>query len=239
MTDEKVVAIVDTKATETKDEIDLKNGVENIESQVEELTVLNEQQYSEAGEFGRQIKKQIANVKDFFTPLKKSANDAHKQICKREKEMLAPLQKAEKMLQKSMNEYAMKKAEIARKIEEEAKIAAQKEVDKKLQEAVVAESNGDNETADLIVSEAQIVEQTTSTVSLTSTLPSALPKGVSVKKDYVIEEVTANLVPVDFNGVVIRPVDEKAILKLIKEADGKIQIPGIKFKETLNTTFRK
>ena len=40
-------------------------------------------------------------------------------------------------------------------------------------------------------------------------------------------------VPISVSGVVIRPVDEKAIMKLIKASNGTIQIPGIKYRETV------
>ena len=57
--------------------------------------------------------------------------------------------------------------------------------------------------------------------------------GISTSKDYEIILMDHNAVPITVSGVVIRPVDEKAIMKLIKASNGTIQIPGIKYRETV------
>ena len=38
--------------------------------------------------------------------------------------------------------------------------------------------------------------------------------------------------------VVIRPVDEKAVARLIKMSKGQIKIPGIEYKETVSVSIR-
>jgi hypothetical protein len=63
--------------------------------------------------------------------------------------------------------------------------------------------------------------------------------GVSSKKDWEIESVDSALVPVSVAGIEIRPVDIKAVLKLIRATKGAIQIPGIKVKETSVISIRK
>ncbi|MCQ4951053.1 hypothetical protein, partial [Bittarella massiliensis (ex Durand et al. 2017)] len=64
-------------------------------------------------------------------------------------------------------------------------------------------------------------------------------KGVSSGKDWEIEAIDHEKVPVNFSGVEIRPVDEKAIMRLIRASKGKIQIPGIKYKETIKMSIRR
>ena len=46
-------------------------------------------------------------------------------------------------------------------------------------------------------------------------------------------------VPIYFSGAEIRPVDEKAIMKLIKESKGTIQIPGVKYEETASISVSR
>lgn len=63
-------------------------------------------------------------------------------------------------------------------------------------------------------------------------------KGVSSTDSYEIRVVNESLVPVSFNGVVIRKVDESAIKQLVKLAKGDINIPGIEIEKKKTISVR-
>jgi hypothetical protein len=64
-------------------------------------------------------------------------------------------------------------------------------------------------------------------------------QGVSQSKDWEIIGVDAETVPIEFMGVTLRPVDEKAVARLIRAIKGKARIPGIEYREVIKTTIRK
>ena len=79
------------------------------------------------------------------------------------------------------------------------------------------------------------------TVASTLVIPDSSAKvhGVSHTKSYAIKSIDETKVPVEINGVCIRPVDEKAVLRLIKASKGTLKIDGIEYEETVTTSFRK
>lgn len=56
--------------------------------------------------------------------------------------------------------------------------------------------------------------------------------GVITKKAWTITSIDLEKVPVTALGVLIRPVDEKAVMKLIRDSHGTVEIPGITYEET-------
>ena len=64
-------------------------------------------------------------------------------------------------------------------------------------------------------------------------------KGVSSSKDWEITGIDAAKVPVEVAGTIIRPVDEKAIMRLIRASKGTIKIPGITYKVTMKMSARR
>ena len=68
----------------------------------------------------------------------------------------------------------------------------------------------------------------------------AKPKvaGVSYTKDWEIVSLNDAAVPVTFNGAVLRPVDRGAVMSLIRSSKGSVKIPGVEYRETVNTRFR-
>lgn len=195
------------------------------------LVVTTDEQYQEAAEFARTVKTQQKNVKEYFQPMKDAAHKAHAAVCERERELLAPLLTAEKACKDAMSEYIRVKQEEARRQEEELKRAAQAELERQLAEAAKAEASGNLEAADDAISQAIVAEQISETASVVSQSPKVA--GVSTSVDYEIVSVNDALVPVDVNGCVIRPVDTKTVMKLIKASKGTIKIPGIVYRETV------
>ncbi len=241
-TSESVVAVIkqpEAPAVAVPDEKEgvIKKEISVIEAKAGEVVIVDEESYQSAVEFGRMIQTKAAEVKDFFKPMKDAANKAHKEICAREKAMLEPLDSAKKILQKTVGDYQFEQERIRREAEEAAKKAAQEEAERNLQKAVDAEANGDADAASAALEEAEFAETMAASTVVESSAPVA--KGATVKVDYEITSCNEELVPVKVGDTVIRPVDEKAVLKAIRESGGKIQISGVTYKEVPKTSFRR
>ena len=232
---ETVVAVLDNSHCEVED--GLAEQVTAIEYKAESLVVASDKEYAEAGAFGRMLKEKMAEVTEFFAPMKKTAHEAHKQICDREKKMLSPLKKAEAIIKKSMGEYALKKEEARKKAEEEARRLAREEADRKLAECIAAEKAGDEKTARVAIIDAQMADEAARSITIDSGKPTA--EGVSTYVDWEIETVDEETVPVAISGITIRPVDTGAVMRLIRASKGEIVIPGIKYKKVMKTSFRR
>lgn len=233
--EEKVVAVVEPFTSAGEDELAVE--VTDIEVRAEGLVVTDDQQYTEAGEFGILLKQKMAEVTAFFAPMKKAAHDAHKQVCDREKQMLTPLKNAESILKKSMGAYALKKEQERRAAEEAARRLAQEEADRKLEAAIAAEQSGDADAVKVAMIDAEIADSASRMVTVEPDTPKA--KGVSVQKDWEITGIDLSKVPDTVAGVVIRPVDTAAVMKLIRASKGAIQIEGITYQETAKMSFRR
>lgn len=233
--EEKVVAVVEPLTSAGEDELAVE--VTDIEVRAEGLVVTDDQQYTEAGEFGVLLKQKMAEVTAFFAPMKKAAHDAHKQVCDREKQMLTPLKNAESILKKSMGAYALKKEQERRAAEEAARRLAQEEADRKLEAAITAEQSGDANAVRAAMIDAEIADSASRMVTVEPDTPKA--KGVSVQKDWEITGIDLSKVPDTVAGVVIRPVDTAAVMKLIRASKGAIQIEGITYQETAKMSFRR
>lgn len=215
----------------------LEHEVSDIEMRALSMVVTNDAEYEQAAVFGSALKSKAADVIAFFKPMKESAHKAHKAICDREKEMTTPLSKAEKTLKKTMGDYAMEKERKRREQEEAMRRAAEAESRRMLEEAAQLESEGKKDDADAVLEDAEMMEEASQYGSIAVATPKA--KGVSSRKDWKIVGIDTKQVPLSFNGMELRPVDEAAVMRLIRASKGQIQIPGITFREDMNVSFRK
>lgn len=236
---ETVVAVVEptVKSNPDSKESVFTNEISVIEADVQSIEITDNESYEVACELGRTIQTKAKEVEAFFKPMKDTAHKAHKEICDREKAMLAPLNKAKSALQKAVGAYQFRIEQERKAEEERLKAEARKEAERSLAEAVEAEANGDTDGAESALMDAQLAESMADSAVVASKAPKA--SGVSVSVDYELTSCDAKKVPVEVNGTVIRPVDEKAVLKLIRESEGKISIPGITFKAVPKTSFRR
>lgn len=236
MESEKVMAVMpDEQVVPADGEEQLKAEVTEIELKASQTIIETNEQYEDAAEFGRTIKRQTAQITEFFKPMKTAAHKAHAQICEREKAMLDPLKKAEKIIKAALGDYQMRLEEERRAEEERLRQKSEAEAERKLQEAVDAEENGDDITAEAALEEAAMYQSASITVKTEK--PKA--NGVAAMTDYEITAIVADAVPISINGTVLRPVDESAVLKLIRQSKGTVEIPGITFKEIKKVTIRK
>lgn len=206
-----------------------------IEAQASELVIKTEADYVNAAEFGRELKRQAAKITDFFKPMKDAAHKAHKQVCDREKAMLEPLKKAEIAVKEAIGAYQMEVERKRREEEERLKRLAEAEADRKLEEAVEAEKRGDALSAEVSIEEASLLSACN--LSVAAAAPKA--EGVSTTVDYEIVAIDDGNVPISINGAILRPVDEKAVLKLIRQSNGTVNIPGVRFKEIRRVSIRR
>ena len=234
MAKETVVAQVGQPTGEN--ELAIREEVSGVTIQVEGMIVDSEDAYQMAAELGTAIKTQAKKVAEFFAPMKKRASDAHKEICAREKMMLPPPQAAEKELKDKMGTYRLEEDRKRRAAEEAARQAALEEQRRKEAEALALAEQGREDEAMSALAEAEVAEN----VAKTGVYAPAPQKvsGVSVTKDWEITKVDPDKVPIEIAGAVIRPVDEAAIMRLVRATKGGIKIPGVEFTEKARMSFR-
>lgn len=232
---ESIVAVI--PGTEVLDEQQLERQVTDIEFMAESFIVETEDEYAAAGEFGKMLKQKAAEVTGFFKPMKDSAYQAHKAVCDREKAMLSPLRNAERTIKATMGTYLMEQERKCREAEEAARQAAEKERERKLAEAQVLEAAGDNDGAEAAMLEAVVMDEAAS-YSISS---NASPKvsGISTSKDWEITGVDSKTVPVNLSGIELRPVDQAAVMRLIRASRGRVEIPGVTYREVAKMSFRR
>lgn len=232
---ESIVAVM--PELEPVDEQQLTQEVTDIEFRAESFVIQTPEDYEAAGEFGKLLKRKAAEVTGFFKPMKDSAYQAHKAVCDREKAMLTPLKNAEKIVKKTMGDYLMEQERIRREAEEAARRAAEEERERKLKEAMALEAAGDKEGAEAAVEEAVVMDEATGYSVPASVKPKV--SGVSTSKDWEITNIDTAKVPVNFSGMELRPVDQAAVIRLIRASKGSIAIPGIAYREVAKMSFRR
>lgn len=234
---EKETMVATVPQTEIVDEQQLTRDVTDIEFKAESLVIQSDADYATAGEFGKMLKKKASQVTTFFKPMKDSAYQAHKAVCDREKAMLAPLRNAEKTVKQAMSAYVAEQERKRREAEEAARWAAEAERERKIQEASELEAAGDKEGAEAAFEEAAIMDDAASYAVVPA---AATPKvaGVSTSKDWEIVQIDPKIVPLAVAGVEIRPVDQAAVMRLIRTSKGQIEIPGITYRQVAKMSFR-
>lgn len=229
--------LVATMPQEVLDEQQLSREITDIEFQAEAMVIATDDDYAAAGEFGKLLKRKAAEVTSFFKPMKDSAYQAHKAVCDRENAMLTPLRNAEATIKKSMGAYLTEQERKRREAEEAARRAAEEERERKLREAAELEEAGDKEGAEAAMTEAVVMDE-----AVAYSVPAApKPKvaGVTSSKDWEIVDINPSMVPLVIAGVELRPVDQSAVMRLIRASKGKIYIPGIVYREVAKMSFRR
>ncbi len=221
---------------DSPEEKQMGKDVSIIEMQAENVSISNDAEFAYAGQLAQQVKQMQKKITDYWEPMRKSTYEAYTSVNQHKKEMLDPCQKAEKILKRKMSDYSMEQERKRREQEAELRRLAQAEVDRKLKEAAEAESKGDTLAAETAMAEAEVMDG----VAVAGVVQAAPPKvkGVSKTKAWRITGIDAEKVPVEIAGCVIRPVDEKAVLNLIKGTKGQIKIPGVTYEETVSISVR-
>lgn len=226
-----------TSALVLDTEKELDNEASLVEQQALSVVIHNEDDYKAACEVTKTVKAMQKKVTDYWEPMRVSTKDAYDSVLAHKKEMLAPLESAEKILKGKISDYVIEQERKQREAEAEARRLAQEAAEKSLSEAVAAENSGDAETAEYAMTEAEMMsELATSGMSTQVQKPKA--DGVSTSRTWKITSIDEEKVPIDINGAIIRPVDKSAIMALIKATKGKIKIPGVKYEESVTVSVR-
>lgn len=222
---ESVVAIIGTVAIDGERE--LAQEISGIELQAELIIIGNDVDFEEAEKFKKQLKERANKVIEHFKSMKGLAYKTHKEVCEREKDMLVPIQRAMLIVKQSMQHYELEQDKKRRVQEETLRKMAEEESKRKLEEAVAFEEEGRLDEARAAMADAEVMES----AGMMVTVYAQTAKGVSISKEWEITEVRGKEVPLSFSGVELRPVDQAAVMRLIRASKGQIQIPGIGYKE--------
>lgn len=194
-------------------------------SEAKSLKIESQQDYERAAAFLIEIKRRAKQMKDYWKPTKEAAKAAHSQVCQREKEMLAPLEEAEKAIKASMAGYQMA-VQIARlQAEQEAKRRQQEERDRLLAEAAEAEKSGDMQGAMVGMAMAEMVED----MKAPSTVSFEQAKGTSTRRRWRARVIDERAVPAYSGSIQLRKIDQSALDRLAAASEGTAQVPGVEF----------
>lgn len=205
-------------------------------AEAEAFSIQDDEDWDEAARAVRNVKRMQGELKDYWEPLRVSAKEAYDAVLGRKRLMMTPLDEAEKILRTKMADYVENRDREAREAGETMRREALAEKERRLEEAARAEAAGDTAAAEYARAEAEVLEST----GLTGRVQSAVPRadGVTVSKSWEIVDIDPALVPDTFRGAELRPVDEKAVLRLIKDTKGMVEIPGVSFRERVSLTVR-
>lgn len=152
--------------TETLNEYgtgDVKSEALEMSEKAKTLKVLNGDDYIAAGNMLRNIKVMRGKVTRFFEDMKGKSYAAWKAVCANENQYLLPLDASDKFLRSEVDRYLNEQEELRqefqRKAEEVAMLAAEKEKEKLLKQAVKAEEKGNIEKAEALLGKAEEVYQ--------------------------------------------------------------------------------
>ena len=202
-------------------------------TEANELVVKDDESYANAIQAIRGIKVISNNIIAYFKPIKDEANTIHKTICGYESDASSPLTKAESVIKVKMASYQSEQRKAAQEAAEAAARIRQREADALLEKAVTAEQSGDSLSAAIMQDMAVQAEAMTVLPVVSSAYQI---KGVSTRKTWKAKIVDEKLVPVEIAGMIIRPVDMKALNSLASTSKGKISVPGVEFYQDENIT---
>lgn len=207
-----------------------------VERNAMSVVIVTDEDYAAAAEITKAVKQTQKKVKDYWEPLRASTYKAYQDVMGKKKQMTDPLDKAEKILKGKMSAFVAQKERERREREEAARRAAQAETDRKLAEAAALEQQGDAMGAEMAMAEAEVYDDAAAGIVVASKTPKV--DGVSTAKTWKITNIDLSKVPTEIAGVLIRPVDEKAVMSLIRATKGQVKIPGIEYEQTVSISIR-
>lgn len=215
-------------------EVQLGKDATSIEAQAASLTITNDADYTAAAEMLKSIKGLLKRIGEYWDEPISAAYQAHKMLTAKRKQMEDGPKKGETILKKKMADYQREQERKRREEEEKVRRLIREEQERKLAEAINAEQNGDHDALEYAMAEAEAYDGVQAVVEKKS----VKVEGISQKKSWKISSIDPEKVPIAFSGIVLRPVDEGAIMRLIVASKGQIQIPGVKVEETIVMSVR-
>lgn len=203
-------------------------------AQSQGLTITNEQGYSNAVEVCKDIKAKIKIVEIYWEKEKNGAYSVWKGLCAKEKELLTPFTKAETDIKNKMVAWQRQIAEEARILREDQERYRKEEEARLLALAVEAEKDGMAENSDYLVEQAQEIH-----VAVFEQPKQSKVTGSAVKTTWKARIVNESIVPVEMNGMVIRPIDTALLNKLAQGSKGTLKIAGVEFYEDISISVSR
>lgn len=226
--------LVPTAVTDTAVEKQLEQSGELAVKTAKELRITTQEDYETAGKYLVSIKTRAKQITDYWKGPKDAAHAAHKAVVDREKQMLAPLKEAEKIIKSSMLNYQAAVEKARREAEEAARKKQQEEAERLFNEAAKAEAAGDDHGAAVGLAMAEMVSDMEAAPQVAT--PTA--DGTFTKKVWKARVVDAQAVPAYFNGMELRTIDMTALNNMAKMSKGSMKVPGVEFYQETNLSVR-
>jgi len=195
----------------SKNEIALRQDVDEILDRMDALTIGNDEQFQETGTFLKGIKGKEKEVKEYFEPERAKKYSEYKAVTDQIGTFTEPLGKAEKIVKRKIGDY--RTAQEQKRREEEQKRLAELKVQEEDRLLDEAETNGDESILDDEIMLAR------------PTLETEIPKmaGISFTEVWHFAIVDVKVIPRDY----MIP-DERKIRDVVKALKDKANIPGIR-----------
>lgn len=193
--------------------------VATIEDQAKALQVVDAESYIAAGELWKSIKALRKKVADTFDDIISAAHLAHKKAVEKKKMHDNPLDAAERIVKTAMSNYDLAQERI-RKAEEDRlrEIERKAEEERRLQEAIALEAQGEKEVAEAVMEAPVYVAP----VVIPKTTPK-LQGGPVFQTRWDFEVIDANIIPRQY-----MVPDLVKIRQLVTALKGQANIPGIR-----------
>lgn len=205
--------------------------------------VLNQADFERAGNMRKEIKATIKNISDYWRPKKDQANQLHKSLVQAEKEMIDPLNQADRLIDQRMGDFRREierqrqEAERERKRIEAEALAAAMETQRLLNEAAQKDEMDEDDVEILMLAQRE-ADLRANAVIETPEIASAKMQGISVRRTWKAKIIDESAVPVSVAGVMIRPIDKIALNKLASISKGSFDCPGVEFYQEESTQVR-
>lgn len=218
----------------TEIEKDLAYTAELSVHEAQAVTIVTSDDYTFASQLLLEHKKRIKAITDYWEAPKRMAMQAHKEICGKEKAMLAPFTQAETIIKDAMKIYQRKVDDERRLAEQEARRIQQEEAERLMAKSIKAEESGDLTRANALMAMATTVDEKPVVCEV------AAPKaaGISSRKVWKACVIDPKLVPAYSGGIEIRTINMSALNDIAKLTKGASTIPGVEFYEDMTISAR-
>lgn len=124
----------------------------SVVDQAKAVKIIDAESYTSAGVLWKSIGDMIKEVRDTFDPICEAAHKAHKAATAKRALYLDPLESAYKKVKQLMSDYDLEQDRIRRAAEERLReIARREEEERRLQEAIILESEGQTAIAEAVM----------------------------------------------------------------------------------------
>lgn len=213
---------------------------EMLVARANEFEITDQESYEAAATFGQGVKGLQKRIVKFFAEMKRTAREAWQTVVDSESEQLDPTKKAESIIKTKM--LAFQAEERLRQLalqREREQLARKHEEERRLQEALDLEEDGDREGAE------DVLRAPINTQQVAIAAPPLKVSGVTPTKRWTfdrdnvdIEDVLRHVVGVPKDHKFAHPelvnivaLDEKVTQQLITAMKGRFSVPGIRTRE--------